>query len=198
MYITCRCKPRVGGCNTQDDVTVATWAVVGSVVGYSSSAVQDIINRFIGEDVYFTIDEVDYLTSCDIGEFNYGGDCKICPYNTYQQFAGSLYCTSCPDRSVTFYDGSRCEEKCHSGDYADGFVSLQLSLDPCAVWNIVHLTRYICSSNSNFLADEICTAVDWFYVVSTENLMFEEVLSLVFGSGVCETNVSTITNVNHK
>jgi hypothetical protein len=185
-----RCKPRVGDCETYDESTIVTWAVVGSVDEYSSSAAQDIINRFIGEDVYFTIDEVDYPTVCDIGEINYGGDCDICPYNTYQPFNGSSFCFSCPYDSVTFYDGARCEEKCHSGDYADGFVSFQITLDPCAVWNIVHLTRHICSSSSNFLADEVCTAVNWFYELSIENAISEELLSELLGPEICETNVS--------
>ena len=178
----------MGDCETFDNATVVTWAVVGLVDGYSSSVAEDIVSRFIGENIDITIEEVEDPTVCDIGEFNYGGDCEICPSNTYQELDGSSSCTSCPYDSVTFYDGARCQEQCHTGNYADGFVSLQISLDPCAFWNIIHVIRHICSSH--FLPDEICYVADGFYELSMENAISEELLSELFGPEICDTNVS--------
>ena len=58
------------------------------------------------------------------------------------------------------------------------------------MWNIVHYTRYVCSSDSDFLPDGICTAVDWFYQLSIENAISEELFSELLGPEMCETNVS--------
>ena len=190
-----RCKPRVGSCVTSDETTYVTWAVVGEIDGYSPTVLEEHISTFLGDGVTCTIEVVSDPTECEAGELNYSGECSKCPANTYQPDISSTSCKSCPDQSITFYEGAKCSAQCHStygSDSEDIHFSSEVELDACVLWKVVDAVGDLSAcSSSGTLADDLCDFVLGFTEASEAGLITEQFLYQSLGSysDICDSGI---------